>query len=131
MNSKGISHRDLKPENILLDNEFNIKLADFGFATLAHTTKSYKGTRGYMSPEIHERELYNGTKADLFAAATILFILVARHPPFAEAVNTDPHYKLIIGNRFDLFWKFHARNKAEGFSFFGDDFMDLISSMII
>ena len=29
---KGIAHRDLKPENIMLDDYFNVKIADFGFA---------------------------------------------------------------------------------------------------
>ena len=28
----GVSHRDLKPENIMLDGQFNVKIAEFGFA---------------------------------------------------------------------------------------------------
>lgn len=56
---KGVVHRDLKPENLLLDQFYNIKIADFGFAGPIDgrdgngnlTTKL--GTMNYMAPEIH------------------------------------------------------------------------------
>lgn len=32
LHTAGIAHRDLKPENIMLDKNFNLKVADFGFA---------------------------------------------------------------------------------------------------
>ena len=34
MHLNGVSHRDMKPENILVDEFLNIKIADFGFASL-------------------------------------------------------------------------------------------------
>ena len=64
--NQGIVHRDLKPENILLDGQFNLKIADFGFAAPVEgkdgkgnlTTKL--GTLNYMAPEIHLKQPYQG-----------------------------------------------------------------------
>lgn len=54
---------DLKPENLLLtskEDDANIKLADFGFATEVdgNNCKKQVGTPGYIAPEIIQNQLY-------------------------------------------------------------------------
>ena len=86
--TKGFSHRDLKPENILLDEDYNIKLVDFGFACKLEArdgtgfSRSVVGTPGYMAPEVLAKKPYQGHYADLFSFGVILFALQSGHPPF-------------------------------------------------
>ena len=54
MHSKNIFHRDLKLENLLIDQEYKIKLCDFGSAVIGINKKHSDicGTYEYLAPEI-------------------------------------------------------------------------------
>ena len=136
IHSHGFSHRDLKPENILLDKNYNIKIVDFGFACPLEgrdgsgINHSRVGTLGYMAPEIISRQPYQGQVVDLFALATILFIMRAGNPPFIQASEDDSYYQLLASNRTDLFWRAHLQSSNKGADYFSEEFKDLISSML-
>jgi len=132
--NQGVCHRDLKPENLLFDENFVLKVADFGFATLiaGHSGDgqlyTILGTPSYMAPEIHLKQPYSGPAVDLFASAIILFIMLSGTPPFAQADPKDPHYKLLCINRHDTFWAAHSRGKPSGF--YTAEFKSLMNSML-
>ena len=84
MNQSNITHRDLKPANILIkyiktdfnENEFIVKLSDFGLSTELSITQSelsIKGTFNYMAPEVENRKYSN--KVDLWSIGVILYEL--------------------------------------------------------
>lgn len=106
MHKLGVAHRDLKLENILVDENFNVKIADFGFATYENVKKleSFKGTKTYMAPEIREQKVYNGKKSDIFAAGVILFTLVFGIFPFQDASKNDKYYKLLMSGNPESYW---------------------------
>ena len=47
LHNNGISHRDLKLENILFNDKYDLKIADFGFASLQSLNRTIRGTQGY------------------------------------------------------------------------------------
>jgi len=125
MHGKGVVHRDLKLENILVDDNMDLKVADFGFATFRkiHDLKSYRGTMTYMAPEIKEGKKYDGEKIDMFSTGVILFIIVQGIFPFKEAKKDEFFYNLILKGDMETYW-----NKTGGQKL-SKEFKDLIIKM--
>ena len=97
LHNHGIIHRDIKPENILLDQDWKVKLTDFGTAKLLDLegepkrydlltrSKSFVGTAEYVSPELLN-DSFVDYRCDIWAFGCILFQMIAGRPPF-KATN--------------------------------------------
>lgn len=79
-----IVHRDLKPSNLLVDENWNVKVADFGFARIKeeNTTMTRCGTPCWTAPEIIRGERYD-ERADVFSFGIIMWQLLTRRDPFS------------------------------------------------
>ena len=95
IHSHKVFHRDIKPDNLLLDDDFCLKITDFGSAIGSDNSPVTFGvTAPYVAPEIYNRPTaYSSSRADLFAAGIVLYIMVSGHPPFMTARKVDPNYR--------------------------------------
>lgn len=129
MNEMGLAHRDIKPDNIMLDSEFNLKLADFGFATENEISYNMKGTLSYMAPELLVNIPYQTKEVDLFAATVLLFMMITQRFPFEKADPDDEYYSYIIMKDWKKFWSRHS-NEIDSSIEISDEFKDLFSKMV-
>jgi serine/threonine protein kinase len=79
-----IIHRDIKPSNLLVDETWNVKVADFGFARIKeeNATMTRCGTPAWTAPEIIRGEKYS-EKADLYSFGVVMWEMLTRKQPYA------------------------------------------------
>ena len=78
----------MKPENVLFDRAGNVKLTDFGAASIVDKSQSFSrgvyvsfGSLGYMAPELMKKDARRTKESDLYALGIILYeMLVGRLP---------------------------------------------------
>lgn len=83
LHKKKIAHRDLKLANILINDDYKLKLADFGFSKdyEAGYMKTFCGTPLSMAPELLKREQYN-EKCDVWSLGVLTFMMLYNKPPY-------------------------------------------------
>ena len=98
LHKNNMIHRDVKPENLLIDENFNLKLCDFGFARKVKLNKynnhidtmtDYVATRWYRSPELLLSGGIYGPEVDYWAIGCIMGELADGNPMFAGEDEVD------------------------------------------
>ncbi|KAG7515882.1 serine serine/threonine-protein kinase TAO1-like [Solea senegalensis] len=83
LHSHNMIHRDVKAGNVLLTEPGQVKLADFGSASIASPANSFVGTPYWMAPEVilaMDEGQYDG-KVDVWSLGITCIELAERKPP--------------------------------------------------
>lgn len=137
MHNNNVVHRDLKLENLLLDENYKLKIADFGLSTTVESKYgggvmyTRVGTERYMPPEMLEKNAYIGICTDLFAAGVILFVLVmGMMPTHKSAESNDYLYRYFRKREYEEYWTIVANILNIDLGTISEDYFHLVTTMI-
>ena len=102
----GVLHFDIKPDNVIIDAQGNVKVTDFGLATLSDAQgegTATAGTIGYMPLEQMRQEPLDA-RTDEWALASIVYEMLVGENPFLaptldQALNSIDGAELTLPSR--------------------------------
>ncbi|RDX74910.1 Serine/threonine-protein kinase HT1 [Mucuna pruriens] len=100
IHSQGVIHRDLKPENVLINEDFHLKIADFGIAceeAYCDLFADDPGTYRWMAPEMIKRKSY-GRKVDVYSFGLILWEMVTGTIPYEDMTPIQAAFAVVNKN---------------------------------
>ena len=95
IHTNNIVHRDMKPENCLIDENWTLRIIDFG---LSKDVKQHEegnlllGTPYFLAPEVHNLQGQNDAyqePLDCWSAGVIMYILFCGEYPFEKPDLSD------------------------------------------
>ncbi|XP_067326805.1 serine/threonine-protein kinase Chk1 isoform X1 [Anolis sagrei] len=98
LHSLGVTHRDIKPENLLLDERDNLKISDFGLATVfkyngrERLLNKICGTLPYVAPEVLKRKEFHAEPVDVWSCGIVLTAMLAGELPWDQPIETCQEY---------------------------------------
>ena len=92
LHKNGILHRDVKLDNILLDEDNNVKLADFGLSMyapgLVYDAGTAPGSPLYIAPEVHSRDVFDA-KCEVYTYGLMLYEIFTGRIAFDGATEDE------------------------------------------
>ena len=124
-NEKSIMHRDIKPDNILFDQNWNIKLSDFGLSAIyknenpdnknkpkyLFSENTTVGRVDFIAPEVERKQKYD-FESDIYSLGLTMLYLMSYENPIQFYNNPEARQiiKVINSNTINKQYNKYLRN---------------------